>query len=124
MAEAEKRLQTMDSVLKSSSQEITVLKEEKEQLSATLTASKESLADAVKASKEEGCNEATAVYEVQFAKLGNMLFEHGWTSALQVTNVPMESELKNTPYPRPDAVEKPSGETAEGVGTENPPTVE
>lgn len=115
----------MDSVLKSSSQEITVLKEEKEQLSATLTASKESLADAVKASKEEGCNEATAVYEVQFAKLGNMLFEHGWTSALQVTNVPMESELKkNTPYPRPDAVEKPSGETAEGVGTESPPTVE
>lgn len=106
VAEAEKKLQTMDSVLKSSSQEITILKEEKEQLSATLTASKESLADAVKAAKEEGCNEATAIYEVQFAKLGNMLFEDGWTSALQVSNVPMESELKkNTPYPRPDAVE-------------------
>ncbi|CAL5394533.1 unnamed protein product [Camellia sinensis] len=115
----------MDSVLKSSSQEITVLNEEKEQLSATLTASKESLPDDVKAAKEEGCNEATVVYEVQFAKLGNMLFEDDWTFALQVTNVPMESELrKNIPYPCPNAVEKPSGETAEGAGIENLPTVE
>ncbi|GMP54578.1 hypothetical protein CsSME_00019707 [Camellia sinensis var. sinensis] len=56
--------------------------------------------------KEEGCNEATVVYEVQFAKLGNMLFEDDWMFALQVTNVPMESELrKNIPYPCPDVVE-------------------
>ncbi|GMP54579.1 hypothetical protein CsSME_00019707 [Camellia sinensis var. sinensis] len=92
VVEAEMKLQTMDS--------------EKEQLSATLTASNESLADEVKAAKEEGCNEATVVYEVQFAKLGNMLFEDDWMFALQVTNVPMESELrKNIPYPCPDVVE-------------------
>ncbi|THG13843.1 hypothetical protein TEA_014321 [Camellia sinensis var. sinensis] len=104
--------------------EITVLNEEKEQLSATVTASKESLADEVKVAKEEGCNEATVVYEVQFAKLQNMLFEDDWMFALQVTNVPMESELrKNIPYPCPDVVEKPSGETAEGSGIKNLPTM-
>lgn len=93
-AEDEKKLQMMDYVLKSSSQEITGLKEEKEQLSSSFTASKENLADVVKAAKERGCNEATVVYEVQFTKLENMLFEDGWMAALQAANVPMESELR------------------------------
>lgn len=92
--EAEKKRQMMDYVLKSSKQEITGLKEEKEQLSASLTASKENLADVVKAAKEGGCNEATVVYEVQFTKLENMPFEDGWMAALQAANVPMESKLR------------------------------
>ncbi|THF98772.1 hypothetical protein TEA_017844 [Camellia sinensis var. sinensis] len=48
-----------------------------------------------------------------------------WTSALQAANVLVESELrKNISYPCPDAIEKPSGEIAEGTGAENPSAAE
>ncbi|XP_028054516.1 uncharacterized protein LOC114258729 [Camellia sinensis] len=115
----------MDSLLKSSLQEIIVLKEEKEKLSATLIAFEESSADAIETAKEEGYNEATAVYEVQFTKLENVLFEDGWMAALQVANVLLEFEpKKNIAYLRPNALEKPSEEIVKGAGTENPYAVE
>lgn len=92
----------MDLTLKSLEQEIGSLNVEKEQLSNALATSKDSLACAIKAAKNEGCSEATTVYEVQFAKLKNMLFEDGCTLALEAANVPTDSNLrKNMPYPHP-----------------------
>lgn len=110
----------MDVVLKSSAQEIVVLKEEKHQLSATLDASQTSLDAVVEAAKKERCNEATTSYEKQFIKLENMLFEGRWMAALRAAKVPEGSKLmKNIPYPRPEALEKPGEEAAEGASRDN-----
>ncbi|GMP58216.1 hypothetical protein CsSME_00021958 [Camellia sinensis var. sinensis] len=115
VVELDSKLQAMDSKLMSMEQEISALKMEKEQFSEALTASNNDLANVVKAPKDEGCSEVTAVYEVQFAKLENMLFEDDWTSALKAANVPIDSELrKNVPYPCPKATDQ---NTAKGVTT-------
>ncbi|GMP58552.1 hypothetical protein CsSME_00022179 [Camellia sinensis var. sinensis] len=109
------KLQAMDSKMVAIEQEISALRMEKKQLSKALTSSNDNLVNAEKAAKNEGCNEATVVYEVQFAKLKNMLFEDGWTSALEAANVPTDFELrKNVPYPRPEAAEQ---NVVEGVET-------
>ncbi|CAL5407351.1 unnamed protein product [Camellia sinensis] len=119
VVEVEKKLQIMDSTLKSLAQEINGLKEDKEQLSSFLTTWKASLSDTVKATKDEGCKEAIDFYEEQFAKLENMLFEDGWTSALQAANVLVDSDLrKNIPFSRPDTLDKPSGKTGTGARVE------
>lgn len=106
MEEAEKKLPSMDLTLKSLEQEIDSLKAENDQLSNALATSEDSLVCTIKAAKDKGFNEATAVNEVQFAKLENMLFEDNWTSALEAVNVSADSDLrKNVPYPHLETVE-------------------
>lgn len=121
MMETEKKLQTMDVVLKFSTREIVVLEEDKQQLSAALDTSQAGLDAAVEATQEEGCNEATASYEEQFIKLENKLFEDGWMAAFRATKVPKGSKLmKNIPYPQPEALEKPGEKAIGGANKEDP----
>ncbi|GMP30495.1 hypothetical protein CsSME_00005142 [Camellia sinensis var. sinensis] len=115
ITELDSKLQAMDSKLVAMEQEISALRMENEQLSKALTASKDDLVNAVKATKDEVCNEATVMYKVQFAKLENMLFENGWTLALEAANILIDSELrKNIPYSRPEAIEQ---NVVEGIET-------